>query len=161
MGPPAARRRCRRRLPMVTLCLSTALAVTCLAPAHRAAAQDPGSLDQLKRMYDETLGQLKAAQDRKNELAAENERLATRVRELEEQLAATTARVDQYRRDAATDAERTFFLRSHYAAWRQFLDRHPDLVARWKVFLGDGMTVPKPGAAQDVWPFDDRPSPLG
>lgn len=97
--------------------------------ATSAAAQDQSSNpEELNRKYQDALAQLKAAQDRKNELNTENERLHVRVAELEKQL-------EEMKRQHATFAEQTFRLRSHYAAWESFLHRYPQLLIRWKVFL--------------------------
>jgi septal ring factor EnvC (AmiA/AmiB activator) len=143
------------------LLLALAVATVTLITGS-ARGQDPGSLDQLKRMYDDALGELKAAQDRKNELATENATLAERIKQLEQQLTAANAKVEQYQQEAASAAEKSFFLRSHYAAWKMFLDRYPEMLRKWKLFLGDGLTVPAPSPhANDAWPLDDQGSPMG
>jgi len=56
-----------------------------------ARAQDEPKPDQLKRMYDDALAQLKQAQDRKNELAAENDKLNAKLTDLQKQLDAASA----------------------------------------------------------------------
>jgi septal ring factor EnvC (AmiA/AmiB activator) len=121
-----------------------------------AVAQDEPKPDQLKKMYDDAIAQLKNAQDRRNDLAAENEKLAARVKELEGKLSATQGQFDAIKKDAAVYAEKTFYLRSHYAAWQGFLQIYPEILSRWKLYLGTGMVVPKPveGGANDAWPFD-------
>ena len=40
------------------------------------------------------------------------------------------------------DAERTYFLRSHFAAWQGFVGRYPELKARWKHFLETDLLNP-------------------
>ncbi len=63
-----------------------------------AGADEPLKPEQLKKAYDDALVQLKAAQDRKAELAKENEALAAKVEDLKKQLAASSAdRVDEAR----------------------------------------------------------------
>ena len=100
-----------------------------MALAIPAAAQDPSSNpEELNRKYQDALAQLKAAQDRKNELATENERLTARVAELEKLL-------EDARRELATTAQQSFMLRSHYAAWQAFLKRYPVWLERWNIFL--------------------------
>src|SRR3954468_16827908 len=96
-----------------------------------AFAQDGGSPEQLKKLYDDALAQLKAAQDRKNELAQQNEQLTAKVTDLEKQLDQVRGEVLELRRHDAESAEKTFFLRSHYAAWQGFVENYPELKARW------------------------------
>ncbi|HVT89912.1 MAG TPA: hypothetical protein VHD56_13745 [Tepidisphaeraceae bacterium] len=84
--------------------------------------------EEMNRKYQDALAQLKSAQDRKNELAGENEKLTARLAELQKQL-------DESRRQAATFAEQTFQLRSHKAAWDLFMRRYPALMERWKLFI--------------------------
>lgn len=92
--------------------------------------------DDLNRKYADSLAQLKAAQDRRNELASENEKLAARITELEQKLK------ESERREAAFN-ERTWFLRSHYAAWQSFLRNQPVLLQRWKLFMeSDPLAAP-------------------
>lgn len=99
-----------------------------MATAGLARAQEQLNPEELNRKYQDALTQLKAAQDRKNELATENERLTARIAELEKQ-------IDQAKRESATFAERTFNLRVHYYAWQTFLKFHPVMQERWRIFL--------------------------
>lgn len=139
-----------------------AVAVVVNSLTQTASAQDAGSMDQLKRMYDDALAQLKAAQDRKNELAGQNEALTAKLQQMDAQLATANAKLQEYQRESAASSEKSFFLRSHYAAWQMFLERNPDLLAKWKLFLGDGLTVPAPAPhANDAWPLDNGDKPLG
>lgn len=105
-------------------CLAAGLCLA-LFPAV-AAAQDSRDY---KKDYEDALAQLKQAQDRKSELNRENEQLKA-------QLAALEAEAKVLRRDAADHAERTFFLRSHYAAWKRFIAANPELKKRWDQYLG-------------------------
>ena len=109
--------------------LSWALAIV-LAMSGWAAGQNASdNPEELNRKYQDALAQLKAAQDRKNELATENEKLTARIAELEKQN-------EELRRQAATFAEQTWKLRMHYAAWESFLKRRsPQLLEKWRVFL--------------------------
>ena len=124
-------------------------------------AQNQTNPDDLNKKYEDALAQLKAAQDRKNELATENEQLKARIAELERQ-------TDEHRRAAAEYASNTFFLRSHYAAWQTFIERYPQLKTRWRVFLEgsvlDGRDLPdmldlSPITSADRWPksFEEKP----
>lgn len=108
-----------------------AVVAAVLGMGSPVGAQDPNNPDELKKQLDSALEQLKAAQDRKNELAAENEKLQARVAELEKQVGEKNA-------EAAGFAERTWLLRAHYAAWQRFMERYPVLKARWEAFMSAG-----------------------
>ena len=124
-------------------------------------AQDQTNPEDLNNKYQDALAQLKAAQDRKNELATENEQLKARIAELERQ-------ADEHRRAAAEYANTTFFLRAHFAAWQTFIDRYPQLKSRWRVFLEGGLLDPgdlpeglelSPLTSAERWPksFEAKP----
>ena len=118
-------------------------------------ADDPIKPEQLKKAYDDALVQLKAAQDRKAELAKENEALAAKVDELKKQIAATQTQVDDLKHEIADNDERTFYLRSYQAAWQSFIRRYPEVMARWKLYLGDSLlSVPQelPDIVNPQWP---------
>jgi predicted nuclease with TOPRIM domain len=111
-------------------------AVAALAlSAGLAVAQDAANPEQLKKLYDDALAQLKAAQDRKNELAQQNEQLTAKVQDLQKQLDQVRGEALELKRHDAESAEKSFFLRSHYAAWQNFVDNYPELKVRWKRFL--------------------------
>jgi len=112
------------------------LAALCL-PAAFARAEDKPNPDQLKKAYDDALVQLNNAQNTKNELAKQNENLGKQVEELKTQLAAANRQIAGLRRQVSENEEKTFYLRSYYAAWQRFLQIHPELTRRWKIFLGD------------------------
>ncbi|HLL89762.1 MAG TPA: hypothetical protein VK324_10685 [Tepidisphaeraceae bacterium] len=99
-----------------------------------AGAQEQPSPEQVRRMYDDALGQLKAAQDRRNELAA-------RVRELEQKLAEQEKELSELRARADGWAERTFTLRATHAAWREFIDGAPEVSRQWEQYLGGAGAV--------------------
>src|SRR5947209_8883067 len=107
----------RRRLYMVALIAASLLATG----SRRALAEDPPKPDQLKQMYDDTLAQLKSAQERKTQLAAENEQLKAKLADLQKQLTAAQAQASDLEKQNASLVERNFFFRSHYAAWQEFL----------------------------------------
>ena len=133
----------------VSVGLLAMLSVLVLPSAAPAALQDGLTQEQLRKMYDDALVQLKGSQDRKAELAGENEKLQARVAELEKQLG-------EARNELAAQAERTFFLRAHYAAWQTFLSRYPSLLQQWKVFMeADVLTGPHeiPQWMDPDWPL--------
>ena len=98
-------------------------------------AQDANNPEQLKKLYADALAQLKTAQDRKNELATQNEQLTAKVAELQKQLDSARGEMLELRRQDAESAEKSFYLRSHHAAWQTFVERYPELKARWRHFL--------------------------
>jgi uncharacterized protein YlxW (UPF0749 family) len=136
---------------------TAALAATVLGlVASVARAQAPAKYEDLKNAYDSAVGSLKAAQEAKNQLAQKNEELTKQVAELQKQLDAANKDRDELQRQANTYAERTFNLRSHYAAWQDFVKKYPSLAARWKVFLDAELLKggdPMPALIDPVWPF--------
>jgi predicted nuclease with TOPRIM domain len=104
------------------------VAAMIVVTAGGVAAQDQTNPEELNRKYQDALTQLKAAQDRKNELATENETLKAKVAELEKQ-------IEQAKRESMTFAEQTYDLRVHYWAWQSFLKLHPTMLERWRLFL--------------------------
>jgi len=120
------------------------LLATVLLMAVAARADEALKPEQLKKAYDDTLVQLKAAQNRKAELAKENEALAAKVEELSKQLAASQTQLDAMRRQVADNDDRTFYLRSYHAAWQRFIRRYPEVMTRWKIYLGNSaLSVPQ------------------
>ena len=109
------------------LCICIVGMIMATTPAS-APAQDPSNNpEELNRKYQEAVSQLKAAQDRKNELATENEKLTAEIALLRKQL--TDAK-----NDVVSIEDRTFQMRLENAALREFL-RSRGLLAQWKVFM--------------------------
>lgn len=137
------------------------VAAALVLSAGLAFAQEAASPEQLKKLYGDALAQLKAAQDRKNELAQQNEQLAAKVVDLQKQLDQVRGEALELKRRDAEGAEKSFFLRSHYAAWQGFLDRYPELKARWKVFLQADLLNGQNELPQwtDPWAAPPAPSP--
>ena len=86
------------------------------------------NVDQLKRMYDDAVAQLRAAQDRRNELAKENEKLSGQIRDLQKH-------AQDAKSEAQTLADRTYNMRLEYGAFHDFLKRYPGLDVRWRNFM--------------------------
>src|SRR4051812_18256967 len=126
-----------RRFCVWAVVVTTVVTALAASPSQSLAQDQPNNNpEELNRKYQDALAQLKSAQDRKNELAAENEKLNARVGDLEKQL-------EEAKRTAATFAEQTFRLRSHYAAWHAFLRRYPVLLEKWKLFIeADPLAIP-------------------
>ena len=56
-------------------------------------------------------------------------------------------------------AQKTFFLRSHYAAWQEFLNRYPRFQIRWRGFLENDMLLPRndlPVLLDPEWPWSGQ-----
>lgn len=130
------------------------LVLICATFAAPALGQDDSKARQLQKMYDDALAQLRSVQDRRNELARENETLTARVKALETEVATSQEELSHFKAASATAAERTFYLRAHYAAWQAFLQRHPDLLVKWRSYLGNSLVLPTSESADDAWPFD-------
>lgn len=140
----------RRWLIMAVICTQL------VAPMRRAFAEDEPKPEQLKQMYQGALAQLKEAQERKTQLAAENEQLKAKVVDLEKQMQAAQLKTTELQKLADAFAEKTFYLRSHYAAWQEFLHRYPRLQIRWRVFLENDLLTPRndlPMFVDPEWPW--------
>jgi len=120
--------------------------------------------DDMRKQLNSTLTELKAAQDRKAELAADNALLAARVADLEKQLATKNQQVADLNESAAEMADRTVLLRSHYAAWQEFMSANPSVARRWNYFLeAAAMSEGSLGLMQSNWPLHSElmPPPAG
>ena len=126
--------------------ICTALLVASFAAV--AAAQNQPTLEQLQAQYTDALNQLKKAQDRKNELDAENARLQKRVEEAEKKAQDSVAAADTLR-------DRTYFLRSHYAAFNDFLLQNPAVRLMWHAYFVDRAEGPVLAdlIGDGSWPF--------
>ena len=103
--------------------------------ASPVRAQEDIKPEQLRKMYEDAVANLKAAQDRKNQLAEENEKLKAEVLRLQGEVKDFHARIDALEADAAQFAARTYDMRLHLAAWEQFVKRYPGLRVKWELFL--------------------------
>jgi len=126
------------------------LAVLLLATTGVFAVDDKPNPDQVQKAYDDALGQLKQAQNAKNDLAKENEKLGKQIEDLKKQLGVATARISGLERQVSENDEKTFQLRSVYAAWKSFMKLHPDLLVSWKLYLGaDALASPDSSGSID------------
>jgi cell division protein FtsB len=99
---------------------------------------------QLQKAYNDTLIQLKAAQDAKNELAGVNDKLNKQIEDLKKQLSASQQRIRVLEREVSDNDGKTFELRSFFAAWQTYLKLHPELAVRWRLYLGqDALALPQ------------------
>jgi hypothetical protein len=138
------------------MCRQLCLIVLMLFAASVAGAEDVPNPDQLKKAYDDALVQLKDAQNSKNELAKANDQLGKQVEDLKKQLSASQRKLQDLERQVAENDEKTFQLRSFYAAWHAFLDSHPQVLGQWKRYIRfDTLAIP-----QEPLPLIDLGSPL-
>jgi septal ring factor EnvC (AmiA/AmiB activator) len=114
-----------------TLTLAIVLVMTCSV----CVADDPPKPEVLQQMYKDTVAQLKDAQDRKNELASQNDKLLAQIKQLQKDLADRQAQIDALTQDRSDMARRTLTLRAWNAAWHVFMQNDIELRSRWNVFL--------------------------
>jgi len=103
-------------------CLAVVLVSTGVGRAQEAKPED------LSKMYQETLEQLKDAQNRKTQLAAENA-------DLQKKLAAANAELAQLRQDAAHYDQNTYLLRTQFSAWTRFMELNRPIKMAWDMYL--------------------------
>jgi hypothetical protein len=141
-------------------------ALTILAFSASALADDI-KVDDLKKLYNDTLSQLKTAQDRKAELAAQNQKLETqtekltaRVAELEKQTQQQTAQIKTLRLETGILTDDSLFFRSHYLYWIEFVTGNPDIGGRWDSFISTlapvGIATSPPNLIDREWPWSAR-----
>ena len=114
-----------------TVLLAVVLGLTCSV----CVADDPPKPEVLQQMYKDTVAQLKDAQDRKNELAGQNDRLLVQIKQLQSDLADRQAQIDALTQDRSELARRTLALRAWNAAWQVFIQSDMELRSQWNVFL--------------------------
>lgn len=136
--------------------LALAGVVGLLSTAGVSAAQEAQNYEQLRKQHDDALRELRAAQERKNQLSAENE-------DLRKQLAAGKAELEELRRTDADSAERGYYLRAHYMAWKAYANRRPEVLSAWRAYLQNDVLL-APADPTDVidpdWPISAwRPAP--
>lgn len=138
-------------------CAAVVLAV--LVPGGALLAQDEPKPEELRKLYHDTLGQLKDAQDRKAELAGQNQKLTAHVAELEKQLQAQGKQLQELRQEKESFLERTFFLRAYYAACEQLFASDTAIHARWDAFLAQQPSGSSDGLSQLIdpeWPLPSK-----
>jgi len=115
--------------------------------------------DDLKKLLIETRAELKTAQDRKAELAMENEKLSSQVSDLAKANKAQAAQLDDLKRKAAAFADRTLFLSTQYAAWTQFINLNPTVKMQWSIFedtIAAGASGQSPLFMDTNWPLSGK-----
>ncbi|MGF1632267.1 MAG: hypothetical protein ACFCVE_00315 [Phycisphaerae bacterium] len=122
-----------------------------LAACVQPARGQPADVQQLEARLEQTLGQLRAAQQRKNQLGEEVDRLRQRLAEAQAEAAAAE--------DASLSARAQLAVlrREHYQLLA-FVSRVEGLADRWRSFTGhDGFNVTSPqvsvGGLWHAWPY--------
>jgi len=148
-----------------------AIAVCISALAGNAQADDQLKPDDLRQKYDETLVQLKAAQDRKAELAQENQKLTQENQKLAQENQKLTAKItdmekqanqsnqlqlqiDSLQKELQSFTDTAYFWRLRYLAWTAFLDGFPTVKTQWGLYLDDSLPAGTAPEWHDAnWPF--------
>jgi peptidoglycan hydrolase CwlO-like protein len=115
-----------------------------LAICSPALGDGEVNVEQLNRMYDQAVAQLRAAQDRRNELSKENEKLSAQIRDLQKQ-------VQEAKGETRTIANRN-------ATFQDFLKRYPGVDVRWRLFMRNdllGGTECVLDQLNSQWPFTE------
>jgi hypothetical protein len=127
--------------------------VLVLSLAPMAWAQDVHQPSDYKKMYEDASAQLRASQNRKAELAADNAKLTTRVADLQTELQSAHLAMDLF-------DQRTLLMRAVYAGWESFTRRNPAIYAQWRAFWGlDFRDLPEdsgPVLFDPQWPFTSQ-----
>jgi hypothetical protein len=142
------------------MCLRASLPLACAfalvtGVAVAANAQDSRKQEDWKKMYQDASAQLRAAQNRKADLAAENA-------ELEKKLAAAQGEIDSLQSETDSSDERSFMLRAFYSAWEAFIRQNPAIGERWRVFWNHslpGLPDDKPVLYDPQWSLTDYAVP--
>ena len=117
--------------------------------ASAARGDDALKPEQLQKMYDDTLAQLKDAQDRKAALARENA-------DLEAKLKAAAARAQSLQVQLDLLNDQTNVLRSRGAAWNEFVLSRPLIREQWLWYVDDVAFFGRPPWRPLIdfdWPF--------
>jgi hypothetical protein len=113
--------------------------------ATTVAAQAVRQPSDWEKMYKDVSAQLRAAQDRKSELAADNAKLTSRVAQLQGQLDQQSRRFEQ-----------SVFLEAFYTGWESFTIQNPRVLDQWEAFWGQGLPLPPSDSAllfDPHWPL--------
>jgi hypothetical protein len=124
-----------------------------------AQAQDVRQPSDWKKLYEDALGQLRAAQTRKSDMATQIAQLSARVAALQTQLQAEQEQLDNLGIQNQLLSDRTYYLGAIYGEWEAFTLQNGDVRGRWRAFLGDGLFgfhEDFPLVCDPQWPFSLR-----
>ena len=119
-------------------------------------AQDAPKPEEWQKLYEDASTQLRAAQDRKAQLAAENSKLADQVKDLQSKLQQANAQVKTLKLECESFDDRTFYLTTYQQFWQMFLKTQPAVRVRWEAFLRDSSPFQPDGGfwfRDSLWPL--------
>lgn len=119
------------------ICL-VGLVLAAFAGNSHAQPNDP---ETLKRAYEDTLAQLRNAQDRKNELAVENEKLRLEIERLKSQVTAEQEKVSRLQSQLDVFLTQSYAARSTQAAFSAFLRANPEIRKAWQMHFAASFPV--------------------
>jgi septal ring factor EnvC (AmiA/AmiB activator) len=117
------------------LVVQAALLALWLAAA--ASGQEVRKAADWEKMYQDASAQLRAAQDRKSELSAENTRLSAKIAQLQQNLQAAQAEADSLAKQLQALDTQSAILRAFHAGWYAFLRIDPVVSFKWQRFWGN------------------------
>ena len=120
-----------------------------LALTSNSSAQNSPNAEQLQAMLLDAQNQLKDAQNRKNELATQNQ-------DLQKKLADTDAERQQLKDRVVTLENSGYYFRLHYTAWQEFIDQNPSLRVVWFSYFTSGELMERVTTiiGDGTWPFN-------
>ena len=107
--------------------------------AATASGQEVRKAADWEKMYQDASAQLRAAQDRKSELSAENTRLAAKVAQLQQNLQAAQGEADSLSKQVQALDSESAVLRAFHTGWYAFLRIDPIVSFKWQRFWGDSL----------------------
>jgi len=131
-------------------------AMLAIALAPWANAQEVRQPSDWKKMYDDASVQLRAAQDRKSEMANTIAQLTARVAALQTQLQAAQDQLNSLNQRFEADIARTYLLNAAYTGWESFTLQNPDVRDRWRAFwafVPGGLKSDFPLVGDPQWPL--------
>ena len=100
-----------------------------------AFTQDVHTPQEWEKLYADASNQLRAAQDRKAALSAENATLAAQIKQLQKKLDDANSQIKSLKLQTDSFTERTYYLATYHLYWQAFLEKNPATRLRWELFL--------------------------
>jgi predicted nuclease with TOPRIM domain len=131
-------------------------AILAILLAPWAQAQEVREASDWKKMYDDASLQLRAAQDRKSEMAKQITDLTARISALQTQLQAAEDALNALHHQTESTADRNHLLNSIYSGWESFTLQNADIRTRWQAYWAFGLASYRsdfPIVANPQWPL--------